>query len=465
MSPRWLAPALACLCAATARADAPTDWRAEARDTFAKLIAFRTSEGLGQVPVMAQWLAQKFRDGGFAADDIQVLPQGETASLIVRYRGDGRGKPVLILAHMDVVTANPQDWQRDPFTLIEEKGYFFGRGTADIKGDVALVTTTFLRLKREGFKPHRDLVIVFTGDEETHQDTTRDLTTTHRALVDAEFALNADGGGGRIDEKTGQATIYRVQGAEKAYASFTFTVRNPGGHSSMPRADNAIYDLADAIKRLQAVSFPVMSNEWTRGNFAAEAKVNPPPLGPAMARFAANPQDADAAAILSRSPENVGKVRTTCVATMLQGGPRRERAAAVRHRDLQLPAVSRHDLRGRPARAHAGGRTKRSRSRSGSTCRRATRRRCVTTCSTPSHAPCMQRIRGCRSSPRWLPYTTDGNFFRSAGIPTYGVSAVFLKPSDELSHGLNERVPVDVFYDGLTHWHVLLTEVGKHVTR
>ena len=443
MSPRWLAPALACLCAATARADAPTNWRAEARDTFAKLIAFRTSEGLGQVPVMAQWLAQKFRDGGFAADDIQVLPQGETASLIVRYRGDGRGKPVLILAHMDVVVADPKDWQRDPFTLIEENGYFFGRGTADIKGDIALVTTTFLRLKREGFKPHRDLVIVLTGDEETHQDTTRELTTTHRALIDAEFALNADGGGGRIDEKTGQATIYRVQGAEKAYASFTFTVRNPGGHSSMPRADNAIYDLADAIKRLQAVSFPVMSNEWTRGNFAAEAKVNPPPLGPAMARFAANPQDADAAAILSRSPENVGKLRTTCVATMLDAGhatnalPQRARANI---NCRIFPGVSAESVRAKLEELVADPAVK------------------VTTLETrgPSSPPppltpqimgpveklAAQFWPGVPVVPILQPGATDGEFLNAAGIPTYGIEPLFLGRDLGNIHGLNEYVSV-----------------------
>jgi len=464
MSSRWLAPALACLCAATARADAPAEWRTEAHDTFAKLIAFRTSEGLGQVPVMAEWLAQKFRDGGFAADDIQVLPQGETASLIVRYRGDGSGKPVLILAHMDVVVADPKDWQRDPFTLIEENGYFFGRGTADIKGDIALVTTTFLRLKREGFKPHRDLVIVFTGDEETHQDTTRELTTTHRALIDAEFALNADGGGGRIDEKTGKATIYRVQGAEKAYASYTFTVRNPGGHSSMPRADNAIYELADAIKRLQAVTFPVMSNEWTLGNFAAEAKVNPPPVGPAMAQFAANPHDAEAAAILSRSPENVGKLRTTCVATMLQGGHAENalpQSATATFNCRLFPGMTSADVQQQLAQA------------AGPNVEVGLVFDLPASDASPLRDDVLEAVtRAVRAThpqlpivPEMAPYTTDGNFFRSAGIPTYGVSAVFLKPSDELSHGLNERVPVDVFYDGLTHWHVLLTEVGRHVTR
>src|SRR6185503_11171555 len=185
--------------AASPLTPASAEVQAQAREIYRTIIGFETVAGKGQVPVMARYLAEKFRSAGFPSQDIHILPLGETASLIVRYAGDGTGgKPILLLAHMDVVVAKREDWTRDPFTLVEENGYFFGRGTSDIKGDIALITTTFLRLKREGFKPRRDLVIVFTGDEETHQDTTRDLTTTHRALIDAEFALNADGGGGRI---------------------------------------------------------------------------------------------------------------------------------------------------------------------------------------------------------------------------------------------------------------------------
>jgi acetylornithine deacetylase/succinyl-diaminopimelate desuccinylase-like protein len=380
----------------------------------------------------------------------------------VRYRGDGQGKPVLVLAHMDVVAANPDDWQRDPFTLIEDQGYFFGRGTYDIKADIALVTTTFLRLRKEGFKPRRDLVLVLTGDEETHQDTTHELTTNHRALIEADFALNADGGGGRLDEATGKPAIYRVQGAEKAYASYTFTVRNPGGHSSMPRAENAIYELADVIKRLQAVSFPVMSNDWTRGNFAAEEKVTSPPLGPAMARFAANPADAEAAALLSASPENVGKLRTTCVATLLRGGHAENalpQAATVTFNCRLFPGMSADAVQQRLEEA-AGPNVEVERvfdlPESDASPLRDDVLQAVTHAVRATH-PKLPIV------PEMAPYTTDGNFFRSAGIPTYGVSAVYLKPSDERSHGLDECVPVDVFYDGLTHWHVLLMEVGRHV--
>jgi acetylornithine deacetylase/succinyl-diaminopimelate desuccinylase-like protein len=306
---------------AVAAKETPTQVRVDARAMFERLVAFRSSEGLGQVPAVAQYLAEQFRAAGFPEEDIHVLPTGETASLVVRYRGTGRGgKPILLLAHMDVVTAKPEDWERDPFKLTEENGYFFGRGTSDIKSEIALISTTFLRLKAEGFVPSRDLVIAFSGDEETNMLSTRELAGKYRALTDAEFALNGDGGGGVFDEDTGKARVYAVQGAEKSFASYDLTARNPGGHSSQPRPDNAIYDLADALKALQAYQFPVMWNDWTIGSFKAAAPVTPGALGQALAKFAAEPGNAEAAAVISKHPTMVGRVRTTCVATMLKGG-------------------------------------------------------------------------------------------------------------------------------------------------
>ena len=298
---------LACGLAATAHAAAPDNVRADARAILDKIISIPSSAGLGQVPAVAMYLADRFRAAGFPEDDIHILPSGETASLVVRYRGNGKGgKPILLLAHMDVVTAKPEDWERDPFKLIEENGYFFGRGTMDIKGEIALIAATFLRLKAENFVPTRDLIIAFTGDEETQMNTARELATKYRALTDAEFALNGDGGGGTLDEATGKPRFYAVQGAEKSYASFALTARNPGGHSSQPRPDNAIYDLADALKALQGYSFPVMWNDWTIGSFKASATVTPGELGQAMAKFAANPGDAGAAAVLAKNPAMIG---------------------------------------------------------------------------------------------------------------------------------------------------------------
>src|SRR5208283_1714905 len=283
---------------ASAAAQAPaasSAVRAQAREIFAHIVGIESSVGKGNVPAVADYLAKRFAAGGFPAADIHVLPLGETASLVVRYRGNGSGgRPIALIAHMDVVTAKREDWQRDPYTLIEENGYFFGRGTSDVKQEVALLTTTFLTMKAQGYVPARDLIIAFSGDEETEQATARDLVSTHRDLVDAEFALN--GGGGVLSEDTGKPQLFYVQGAEKSSAKFLVTTHNAGGHSSMPRADNAIYELADALKAVQHTEFPVMWNDWTLGDFKAAGAVTPGALGAAMTRFAANPHDAAAAA-------------------------------------------------------------------------------------------------------------------------------------------------------------------------
>jgi len=319
MNSRWLLPFVLFAPLAFA-ADLSPAARKEARDMFERVIAFKTSQGLGQVPAMASYLASELRSAGFDERDIHILPVDETASLVARYRGRGKGKPVLLLAHMDVVTANPAEWQRDPFKLIEENGYFFGRGTSDVKSEIVAITTAFMRLRRAGFVPQRDLIIAFTGDEETTQATTRDLVERHRDLIDADYALNGDGGGGTFAEDTGKAQIFYLQGAEKSYATFELTARNAGGHSSQPRDDNAIYELADALKALQAYHFPVRWNEWTLGSFAAAGPATGGDLGAAMSRFAANPEDTAASDRIAREPGYVGRTRTTCVATMLKGG-------------------------------------------------------------------------------------------------------------------------------------------------
>ena len=452
----WVALATAAVAAPPASAEAPAAVRAQAREIFEKLIAYKTSEGLGQVPAMAQFLAAQFRAGGFPADDIHIVPVGETAALVVRYRGTGKGgKPILFMAHMDVVTANREDWQRDPYTLVEENGFFFGRGTADIKSEVALLTTTFLRLRAEKFVPTRDLIIAFTGDEETSGATAQDLATKHRDLIEAEYALNGDGGGGELDDDTGKPTTYEVQGAEKSYASFTLTTHNPGGHSSQPRPDNAIYELADALKSLQAYAFPVMWNDWTIGSMKAAAPVTSGGLGQAMAKFAAHPGDPEAAAVISNHPDMVGRVRTTCVATMLKGGhadnalPQSATATVncrifpgtsaddvlatlqkVAGPNVEVKAID-HPVVGPPSPVRADV--------------QAAVAKAVHT-----NYPGVPIV-GAQSSG-----ASDGSFYRAAGLPTYGVSSIFMKEKDNFSHGLNERVPVAAFYAGLDHWYVLI---------
>jgi acetylornithine deacetylase/succinyl-diaminopimelate desuccinylase-like protein len=444
----------------TAAAAAPAAYDARLREIFATVIGMQTSIGMGQVPKLAGYLATKFRDAGFPEADIHILPLGETASLVVRYRGDGSGgRPIDLMAHLDVVTAKREDWQRDPYTLIEENGYFFGRGTIDIKQEVAELTATFLRLQAEGFKPRRDLIIVFTGDEETAEVTTADLVEHHRDLVDAEYALNGDGGVGVLNEKTGAAEAFFVQGAEKTYADFELTARNPGGHSSRPRPDNAIFELADAIKKVQAYRFPVMWNDWTLKNFEAAARFTPGPLGKAMTSFVANPHDEAAADLLYQDPAYVGKTRTTCVPTLLKGG----------HASNALPQMAQVNLSCRVFPGHAIDSV------------RATLQELVgdkivvkpgnvgvVSDASPLNPALMAAIgKAVHSVHPGIPivteqasYATDGAVFRHAGIPTYGVQASFGKESENFAHGLNERIPVASLYDGAAQWYALIKELA-----
>ncbi|NUS61739.1 MAG: M20/M25/M40 family metallo-hydrolase [Lysobacter sp.] len=436
--------------------------QSQAREIYAKLISYKTSEGLGQVPVMAGWLADEFRKAGFPDADIHLLPVGETASLVVRYRGDGSGgKPILLMAHMDVVAADPNDWKRDPFKLIEENGYFFGRGTSDVKDGIATLTATFLRLKKEGFVPTRDLVIVFTGDEETEMATTRDLVDNHRDLVDADYALNYDGGGGTLEED-GTARTFSIQTAEKAYADFELSTHDAGGHSSRPTPTNAIYQLADALKNVQAYRFPTKWNDTTLAEFAAEGKVAPGELGAAMRAYAKNPQDNAAVEALAADPGNVGRTRTTCVATMLRGGHGRNalpQSATANVNCRIFPGTSIEDVRNTLQEV------------AGKNVEVKTIGKPVSSEASPLRPDVVDAVTRAVHTlypniaivPNQSSGATDGMYFRNAGIPTYGVGGMFMKDSDAFAHGLDERVPVKGFYDGLSYWYTLLKDVGgKH---
>ncbi|MDE2252620.1 MAG: M20/M25/M40 family metallo-hydrolase [Gammaproteobacteria bacterium] len=450
----WLAQA------ASAAAVIRTPEELRAREIFARVIAYRTSVGLGQVPAMAEYLAGQFRAAGFPAADIHMLPLGETASLVVRYRGDGTGgKPILLLSHMDVVTARREDWQRDPFTLTEENGFFYGRGTFDIKESLTCLVATLLRFKAEGVVPRRDLVLLLTGDEETTMDTARDVISNHRELVDAEFALNPDAGSADLDEATGRAMIYGVETAEKTYANYELTVRNPGGHSAEPRADNAIYELAAALGKLQGYQFPVMSNETTRAFFAGSAALAPGPLGEAMRKFASDPHDAAAAQFLSQDPHYVGMLRTTCIPTMLRGGhaenalpesatvnvncrifPGIDPAAVRQTLQEIVPAGVEVRMIGEPFWSDASP-------------LRPDVWDAVTRTVHALHP-------GIPIVPRQDSGASENILTRAAGIPTYGTFESFIKPSDYFAHGLNEREPVASFYEGLRFWYMLLKDLA-----
>ncbi len=453
--------AVVALAAAVTAQASPTDAeKKQALDIYRTVVEMDTSVEGARVPEMAKYLADRFRDGGFDDKDINLVPFDKTAALVVRYRGDGSGgKPILFLAHMDVVTAHRADWERDPFKLIEENGYFFGRGTEDNKAGLVLMASTFLTLKAEKFVPTRDLILVLTGDEETSGVTAKSLIKDHRELVDGEFALNSDAGAGELAEADGKPVTYGLQTAEKTFASFTLTARNEGGHSSAPRKENAIYDLVGALARLQRYAFPVMWNETTIASFRSVGQIKKDKIGKAMARFAARPGDKRAAAVLSADPFSVGQVRTTCVATMLAAG----------HADNALPqrAVGTVNCRIFPGVTIKAVQAQLQRL-AGPKIEIAPMDDYTSSDASPLRKDVVAAITaavhsgypGVRIVPSMSSGATDGVFFRAAGIPTYGAGELFMKDSDSFAHGLNERVRADAFYQGLTHWRVLITKLA-----
>jgi acetylornithine deacetylase/succinyl-diaminopimelate desuccinylase-like protein len=456
------------LALSTAAADRPQSRRgpfdAKAREIFAKVISIPTSLGLRKVPEMAGYLAAELRAAGFPAEDVTILPfklpADETAALVVRYRGDGTGgKPILLLAHMDVVTAKRSDWQRDPFTLIEENGFFYGRGTYDVKHGITALTTVFLRLKAEKYRPKRDLIIFFSGDEETSQATTVSVARNHRALIDAEYALNADGGGGTLDDATGKPIYYGLQTAEKTYADFKLTTRNPGGHSSTPRPDNAIYDLATALVKVRAYSFPVMWNDTTIASFREAGKTTPGDLGEAMKEFARDPKNDAAAAVLAANPAIVGQTRTTCVATLLEAGhaPNALPQSATANVNCRIfPGVKVEAVREALAGVVGEGVEVTVTGEPMSSDPSPLRADVFAAVTRAVH----QFYPGVPVVPQQASGATDGLVFRAVCIPTYGVDPVFIRDRDAFAHGLNERLPVDSFYNSLEQWYLIIKELS-----
>jgi len=428
-------------------------------DLYRDVIAYRSAQGHNQVRPLAKYLQDKFIAGGFAPAHVHYLPMGdENAALVVRYQGsDGNSaKPVLFMAHMDIVDALPEDWQRDPYKLIEEGGYFYGRGTGDNKAGVVLLTSTFIRLKKEGFVPNRDLIIALTGDEETNALAIATLVTEHRDLVDAEFALNSDAGHGAMD-MDGNPLGMQIQMAEKNYMSFDLIVKNRGGHSSAPRADNAIYELATALKNLEAFRWPVRINDITRLQFELQAQLAAPgdPLAAAMKSFAKNIHDKEAADILWKSG-SMGQTRTTCVATMLKAG----------HAENALPQTATATVNCRVFPGESVADTTAMLKTAV-----ANKEVAVVVKGNPTAGPASpvrddvmdlvsESIRsqypGMAVVPMMAAYATDGKETRLAGIPTYGVGALLYGPDDFRAHGLDERVSTRSFFNALEYWRFLM---------
>ena len=444
-------------------------WQARTRALFEKTIEIPTVINRGQVPKMAELIASELRAGGFPEGDIRILPYeglpgDKTAALMARWRAaKPTRKPILILGHMDVVEAKREDWTFDPFGFREQGGYFLGRGTSDMKNGIVATTMALIKLRQSGFKPDRDIILFFTGDEETAQNGALKGSTEWRSLTDAEFGLNADGGCAAYDRQ-GKPIGCGISTAEKTYQTFFFTARNPGGHSSRPRPDNAIYDLADALKALQRHRFEPMLNETTRAYFTQRARhEGNSPLGQAMRRWLANEKDGEAADIIEANELEVGRTRTRCVATMLKAG----------HADNALPqsATATVNCRIMPGidtkavlaelQKTAGPKVevKFDESFLGRTTPPSPLRKDVF----DAVKRAIRRFHGndMEVGPIMSTGASDGSFFRAAGIPVYDVDGSWvISPDDERAHGLDERIPVRAMYDDVLHWEMILRDLA-----
>ena len=467
---RW--PALVALLATTL-AQAQTQGASAARsaddlkayELFSKVIAFRTSVGEGQVPALLASLAEQFRAAGFPEADVRIVPLGDTAAMVVRYRGDGSGgRPILLMSHADVVTADHAQWRTDPFTLTEQNGFYYGRGTFDVKIGLVAQMSTLLRMKAAAVVPTRDLIMLVTGDEEDTQATTADIAGSHRDLIDADFALNSDAGNGTLDEKTGKPLFFSLGTAEKGYASYQVTIKNIGGHSSEPRADNAIYGLADALRGLQAYRFPLMWNDTTLAYFRGIGQLTPGTLGVAMRKFGQDPHDTAAAAVLAANPKYVGMTRTTCVPTLLRGGHAEnalpEFAAATINCRI-FPGIAPDEVQAALQKSVGSGAEVKAIGTPAKTNASPLRPDVVSAVTRALHV----RYPGIPVIPMQESGLSDALYTRGLGIPTYGVSAGFIKDTDNHMHGSNEGIPVDSFYNYLAFWYALLTDLATRPSR
>jgi len=430
-------------------------------EIFKTIIEVDTSKAMGNTPKVARYLADELIAAGFPEEDIEILRLDDKAALIARYRGNGSSgkKPILFLGHMDVVEAYEEDWERPPFKLTADETNFYARGTIDNKFGVAQLTSTFIRLKKEGFVPTRDLIIAFSGDEESGMQTTRMLAYERPDLAEAEFALNSDAGGGDLDVH-GKAITYNIQAAEKTYVTWEITARNPGGHSSRPREDNAIYDLADAIKKIQGHQFPVQYSDMTRNYFRVSGEQLGGELGAAMQAFADDPSNEAAAERLAREPSYVGTTRTTCVVTMLKAGHAENalpQSATATVNCRVFPGVPVSEIEATLKQVVGNDAVEFEQIYEATESPISELREDVVDAVSEAvemRYPTVQLLAYMESG------GTDGMHFRKAGIPTWAVSGIFMNPDEMFAHGLNERVPIKAFYDALDHWSIIIRNLA-----
>lgn len=445
----------------TPAAQPPNEIKAEAREMLRTLIETNTTHGNGSTAA-AEILAAKFRAAGFAAEDLALLAPADRpnkGNLVVRYRGAGKARPILFIAHLDVVEAKPEDWTVPPFQLTEKDGYFYGRGTLDMKGDDAALATNLIRLRREGFVPARDVIVAFTEDEEAGDaNGVAWLLKNHRDMIDAEMAINPDSGGGMLD---GDQRLYQgVETSEKIFVTFGLEVTNKGGHSSLPEPDNAIYRLAAGLGRIASLEFPVRLSATTRAYFAEMSKLEKGPLAADMAAMSRTPLDQAAVKRLKSHLFYNAMLHTTCVATMIDGGhaenalPQRARATI---QCRMLPDDSQEAVQQTLAKALRDPAIKIS-------------------VLTPAVAgpesvltPAIQgKIKGLINAtwpniplvPDMDAGASDSKYTRAIGIPSFGVTGMFTDINDNRAHGRDERIGVDAYFEDVEFTYKLIKSLS-----
>ncbi|MEY4159566.1 MAG: hypothetical protein RLZZ136_187 [Pseudomonadota bacterium] len=398
---------------------------------------------------------------GWSEGDIAITAAKDTTYLIATWKGsDPALKPLVISGHLDVVEANPKDWQRDPFTPVVENGYLYGRGASDMKFDAALATATLIAMRQEGYRPRRSIVLEFSGDEETAMATGQIIA---EKLSDADIVINIDGGGGSFDETSGKPLFWTWQGAEKTYSDFRIEVTNPGGHSSAPRPENAIVQLSGVLSRIGAYSFTPELSPLTKAFFEQAAQFeSDPALAAAMRAFAANPKDAAAIALLRANPAYVGKIATTCVPTMLSGGHAEnalpQRATANINCRI-FPGHKPADIMAELQHVAAEPKASFTDVTEGS----------VATDPSPMRGDFIAAVSkamkaawpGVPVFPSQASGASDSMWFRANGVASYGASPVFIKDSDDFSHGLNERIHLSNIRPGITYYRSLFSDLSK----
>lgn len=462
-----LAPVLALaatlLASGAAQAQSTATAEAQALALAQETIAIRSVQGPDNKTIdVARAFERALREGGWASGDIEIVPVDDTAYFIATWPGsDPSLKPIVISAHMDVVEAKPEDWERDPFTPVIENGMLYGRGASDTKFEASVAVATLIELRKRGFKPKRSIIVAYSGDEETTMKTSRIIA---ERLKDAELVLNIDGASGTLSEETGKPLYWSWSGAEKTYMDFRLEVTNPGGHSSAPTADNAIAQLARALERINAYRFTPQVNAITRSYFEKASAIHSDPLiAAAMKAFAADPTDAKAIGVLRADPAMFGRIGTTCVPTLVEGGHAinalPQRATALVNCRV-FPGHSRDAIMAELARVADSPAVKFS-DATGDT-------------STESEASPLRPDfvavveKGVKAAwgnvpiyPSQSSGASDSMWYRARGVPSYGASASFIKESDEFAHGLNERMPLANLEPGVTYYLSVLRDLAS----